>query len=177
MPGLTFVTPTTPAVGTQAPASWGDNVVNDLTFLNNPPLLICTQTTVQSPASGTWTPLILDTNIVDTYAGHSVSANQSQYFVPFAGTYRCKLKTSFVANATGVRGCAFGVGSISAPTPAYSQCRVVNLGAATGGDAFWTDDLVVPTSGYISALVYQNSGAGLATLTLLSEFTVELIHA
>jgi len=58
-------------------------------FVLAPPLAQVVQTTAQSipSSSSTWTPLLFDTNVLDSDNGHSTTSNTSRYVIQVAGTY------------------------------------------------------------------------------------------
>lgn len=68
-------------------ALWNANVYNGLTFLLNPPIFYGYQASGQSLVSGTGTAVTLDTEVLDTYGGHSTTTNTSRYTAQVAGTY------------------------------------------------------------------------------------------
>lgn len=65
------------------------NLRDGINFLLNVPLFQGTQANAQSlPGSiATTTPISLDTNLIDTYSGHSTVTNNSRYVAQVAGVY------------------------------------------------------------------------------------------
>lgn len=105
MPGLAPPTPAQVVPGQFVTgALWNANVYNGLNFLKDRPLFIGQQQIVQSVANGTWGVITLDTEIVDTYGGHSTVSNTSRYTCQVAGWYRVGGRAAFAANGTGSRG-------------------------------------------------------------------------
>lgn len=68
-------------------ALWNANVYNGLTFLLNPPIFLGYQASGQGFTSGTGTAVTMDSEILDTYGGHSTTTNTSRYTAQVAGTY------------------------------------------------------------------------------------------
>ena len=74
-------------------------------FVLAPPLAQMVQNTASSIANGaTWTPVLFDTNVLDSDSGHSTTSNTSRYVIQVAGTYLVMGCVCFTANATGSRG-------------------------------------------------------------------------
>lgn len=67
-------------------ALWNANVFNGLTFMLNPPIFFGYQSTNQTGLS-TGTPITIDTETLDSYAGHSNSTNPSRYTAQVPGAY------------------------------------------------------------------------------------------
>ena len=85
-------------------ALWNSNVYSGLSFLKDRPIYVGQQQIVQSVANTAWAPLTFDTEIVDTYGGHSTVTNTSRYTCQVAGLYRVGGRAAFAANANGSRG-------------------------------------------------------------------------
>lgn len=79
-----------PAVGFPISQSYlTQQVYNPLTFLLNPPIFAGYQTTGQSIPSGqSPVAITMDSEAIDTYAGHSNTTNSSRYTAQVAGTYK-----------------------------------------------------------------------------------------
>jgi hypothetical protein len=115
-----------PAVGTQvwltAPTSTGQSA--GLFYWNGtawwpvnfaPPVFVGTQTVAQSIPANAFTSLTMDSEVVDTFNGHSTSTNTSRYTCalagwynvvgryPTSGTANTKRIASIAVNGTGVR--------------------------------------------------------------------------
>jgi hypothetical protein len=76
---------------------------SEMTLLASPPLFVGYQNTSQPLASGAWTKIVIDTNVVDTYNGHSVITNPSRYTAQVAGWYQITGGCAFGINASGQR--------------------------------------------------------------------------
>ncbi|MFD3717282.1 hypothetical protein [Streptomyces sp. NPDC058674] len=72
--------------------------------LDRPPLAVLAQTSVQSIPNATWGVITFDSEIIDSYSGHSTVSNTSRYTCQVAGTYRITGRVSFAVNGSGSRG-------------------------------------------------------------------------
>lgn len=59
----------------------------NMQFALNPPIAFLTAGTSTTISSSTWTAVAFNTNVVDTYSGHSTSTNNTQYFFQVPGWY------------------------------------------------------------------------------------------
>ena len=84
-------------------ALWNAQVFNGLTFTLNRPLFSGYQATAQSLAATSWTSLNIDTEVVDSYNGHSTTTNPSRYMPVVPGTYLVIGTVGFAGLATGYR--------------------------------------------------------------------------
>lgn len=112
-------------------AMWRANVSDVLAFNLNRPVFLGTQTISQSAVVG-WTPGALDTEQIDTYGGHSLTGNTSQYVAQIPGWYNVAGVAVFAAgNTTGVRAARIQVnGTFVAGTAGF--CAPSDTSHATG---------------------------------------------
>jgi hypothetical protein len=113
-----FVDPNTvnnPTTGQPAPASWGDNVRDNLVFLatNRPHCTVNNSTTQSVATAPTYTALTADTEVSDIGGMHSTSVDTERITVPSGegGLYAVYATVQFAANATGYRHIEFYVNS------------------------------------------------------------------
>jgi hypothetical protein len=140
-------------------------VRDPLLFLFKRPMARLRQVVAQSLTNGVPTALTFTVHDVDQDwaggAGHSDSVNTSRYTANYAGWYQVSGGVSFVANATGARGCywavngslSLGVEDIGAPTP----------GGATHGQPARTELLYLNVGDYVELWALQISGGALNT--------------
>ncbi|MFJ7269435.1 hypothetical protein ACIQV3_22785 [Streptomyces sp. NPDC099050] len=143
--------------------------------VESPPLAILQQTVVQSVAHGAWGVITFDTEIKDTYNGHSTTSNTSRYVCQLAGTYRITGRAAFATNSTGSRGARIHLNGT------YIQ-GAANLGAAgTLAGIFEASHLLdLAVGDYVEVAGGQNSGGALSTAYAgesASMMYVEWIHA
>ncbi|RJQ68074.1 hypothetical protein D5S17_32750 [Pseudonocardiaceae bacterium YIM PH 21723] len=101
---LSLPSPATAITGQDVTAAfWNAQVRDAITFLLNPPIFNGTANSVQTIANNTVTALALNVNVIDSYAGHSTSTNNTKYFAQVAGWYLCTGTVSFSPNGTGDR--------------------------------------------------------------------------
>lgn len=103
---MAFVDPNTihnPATGTIAPASWGDNVRDNLVYFYDTPHAKCINSGSIAATTATLTAVTFSTEEVDTDAIHSTSANTSRFTCQTAGRYRFNGAIHWENNATGYR--------------------------------------------------------------------------
>ncbi len=159
-----------PVAGTAVTAT---ELANDVTagvaWLASRPFFCGYQVATQSIAASTWTPINLDTEQIDTYQGHSDSANASRYYPPqsaniSAGFHDYYLVTGSVkwtstltsANA-GIAGTRLTGGQV------IEGCK---LGGASGHNiGCFTADIMEVTSlnDYIELTAFQNTAGALST--------------
>ncbi|MFI5831094.1 hypothetical protein ACIA6C_28235 [Streptomyces sp. NPDC051578] len=159
MPGLAAPTPAQVVPGQYITgALWNANVYNGLTFLANAPFFIGQQQVVQSVANGTWAVLTFDSEIIDTYGGHSTVSNTSRYTCQVAGWYRVGGRAAFATNGTGSRGARVHVNG------AFIQGAANLLGAGTlNGIVEVSHLLQLAVGDYVEIAGGQNCGAALST--------------
>lgn len=85
---MAYVAPTTRAAGYKVPATvWNQDVVDNVTFLANPPACRVTHSTTQSLTDNTEASVTFDTESYDTAALHSTVTNPTRITIPVAGIY------------------------------------------------------------------------------------------
>jgi hypothetical protein len=126
--------------------------------LERPPVAVLAQTSVQSIANTSWGVITFDSEIVDSYNGHSTVTNTSRYTCQLAGWYRITARVSWATNATGSRGArihkngAFLIGGANL------------LGAGTLNAVIEVSHILqLNVADYIEAAGGQNSGGALST--------------
>ena len=134
---------------------------NGLTFLLGPPLFFGVQATVQSIGNTANTAITLDTNVVDTYNGHSTTTNTSRYTVQQAGYYDVCGCVGYQGNSTGVRSAKiYYNGSVI-------QGGATEVPAVVSGNGVTISTPVVNkycnVGDYLEVYTWQNSGGGLNT--------------
>lgn len=126
--------------------------------LENPPLAVLQQTVTQSIPNGAWNTLTFDTEIVDTYGGHSTVTNTSRYTCQLAGWYRVGGRAAFNGNATGSRGCRVHING------AFIQGAATLVGAGTlAGIPECFHLLYLNVGDYVEIAGGHNSGGALST--------------
>ncbi|MCX5197232.1 hypothetical protein OOK31_25595 [Streptomyces sp. NBC_00249] len=143
--------------------------------LENPPVAILQQTVVQSIANGVWGVITFDTEIKDTYGGHSTVTNTSRYTVQLAGTYRVTGRAAFANNATGSRGARIHKNGVFI----QGAANLAGAGTLAGiSEASHLLDLAV--GDYVEVAGGQNSGGSLSTSfsgEAASMMYIEWIHS
>jgi hypothetical protein len=143
-----------------------------LTWGQNPPDFIGLQgSAVQSIGNATWTALTLDTNVFDSYSGHSTSSNTSRYVCQAAGWYTCAGVYVAAANSTANRGARLQVnGTAVQGSAAFVQAA--GTGNASGVTTP-TRDVYLNAGDYLELAAWQGSGAALNT-AIFSDVTTAL---
>jgi hypothetical protein len=83
-------------------ALWNTQVRDATAFLAGPPVFFGYASVSQSLSAATYTAALLDTEVVDTYGGHSTSTNTSRYTAQIAGTYEVVGTGSVASNSGGL---------------------------------------------------------------------------
>jgi len=142
-------------------AQWNSNVRDGINYLLNPPIFLGYQATGQAFTSGVFTSAALDTEIIDTYNGHSTTTNNSRYTAQVAGWYLGLGQFAFPSNTTGARASRFTVNGAS-PTPLNEKEISPNSG---GQHLDQTLGLFFLNVGdYLELQPWQNSGSTLTAL-------------
>lgn len=143
--------------------------------LENPPLAVLQQTVTQSIANGAWGVLTFDTEITDTYNGHSTVTNTTRYTCQLAGWYRVTVRAAFATNATGSRGARVHKNG------SYIQGGANLMGAGTLNAIVEVSHILYLVPGdYVEGAGGQNSGGALSTAYAnegASMMYVERVHA
>lgn len=169
-----------PALASEVPgnfvtsALWNANVYNGLTFAFNAPIFIGTQTSTQSATSGVTTAVAMDTTILDTYAGHSNTTNNTRYVCQQAGTYLVVGSCALSGSSTGNRLC-----EIAKNGTVVTNGITVGLapGSANGTQLQATAFVTLALGDYVETYVYQTSGGPLTTGANQSGMSAIWIHA
>lgn len=156
-----------PSAGGIPPASWGDQVRDNLEFLIDPPACSVYHNTTQSVSNDTITAMSANSENYDNNSMHSTSSNTSRVTIQTAGRYQFTGTLKFAANATGNRYLQFRKNG----STIYSGLGGINSGAEIQLSA--TRSLVLSVGDYIEVMGYQNSGGSLAVT--LEEFFVYFI--
>jgi hypothetical protein len=83
-------------------ALWNTQVRDASAFLAGPPIFFGYQSVSQSLSAATYTAALLDTEVIDTYGGHSTSTNTSRYTAQVPGTYEVVGSGAVASNSGGL---------------------------------------------------------------------------
>lgn len=134
-----------------------------LNFLLSPPVCVLRQTVTQSIPTGAFTPLLFQTENVDSDNMHSTSANLSRLTAVTAGWYQLSGQVGHgVASTTGRRGCLWSINGTQTPG---SQALISATGSGSGGTVQVATTLIayLNAGDYVELQAYQDSGAALST--------------
>jgi hypothetical protein len=140
-------------------AAWnaGPKALGD--FILGPPVFDGYQANAQSVASGSWTSLSIDTEILDSDGSHSNITNNTRFTCVVAGTFLFLGTAAFTANSTGVRGSRFALNGTS--------IRGTQTNTNTCSSSVWAEPCWAVTPMFIGDYVeiqgFQNSGGALNT--------------
>ena len=162
MPSLPTV-PTVPAANSAGTSAWADNVANWIAFIANPPVFLGTVTTtftVTTAGSGVTIPI--DTEEIDTAAGHSTVTNNTRYTAQYPGRYLCIVSAVFPSTAGGRRGAWLILNGTTTYTDAGNT-----LAPATGVARAQSSRMVFMngTTDYVEGIAFQDSGGSIAGCT------------
>ena len=183
--------PVTWSPGTQIKAPQLRADVSDaVQLLTGPPFFAGANTqTAQTPGDSSNTPVQIDTEFADPWAGHHNNAGSTyapRWYAPFAGHYLVRVSVPFAS--TGPGSCSAGVQRVSgggSPASYFGQ-RVPNQAGANSnpsvikilsmvniGSSWGSGDWIAPTC-------YQDSGSGLALVETTNRYpniTIQWIGA
>jgi hypothetical protein len=156
-------------------AEMNANVRDAVNFLENPPIFIGTQSSPQSPASGSFVAVTFDAETVDTYNGHSTTTNNSRYVAAVAGWYLVVAQVGLVANTTGFRAPCLFVNGV-APGTGIMQSQLSP--SQSGNTLIQVAGMVfLNATDYVEVRIDQTSGGALSTYAAGCFMAVLWVHA
>lgn len=152
-----------PSTGTSPPASWGDNLRDNIVWLagdsasgNPKPMCRVYHNTSQSVATATWTSLAFNSERYDVGTMHSTSTNTSRITIPSGGdgVYSIGGSMQFAnGSSTGVR-----VAGILLNGATYLQTNGFNSVTSDATSVVVQCDYKLAAGDYIQLQAYQTSG-------------------
>lgn len=150
-----------PAAGTTPPASWGDQVRDNLERAVKPYHARVDLTAAQSTASGALHAITWPSKKYDTSPNNDLwlASRPDRFVIPITGLWRVTFNAQFATNATGIRIVYInvteaGTGRVLAVLPLTADGVFIKGGNVSGEDRLAAGTIV-------QAMVYQNSGAAL----------------
>lgn len=177
---MVLAVPAPPAryAGTRVTAAvYGSDVTDSTNFLANPPFATLTVTTPQAGPASSGAPnvaLQFDTEVDDTYNGHSTSTNNSRYTAVVAGRYRVRAAVCWNPNATGARVMQLYKNGTAVP---YAQVQGPAAPATNFSIPELTATVYLAVGDYLEAWVGQNSGGALAIVAAGTVMQIAWEHA
>lgn len=180
MSGLAPPTPYQWQVGDIGSASLlNSQLYNGLTYLLNPPIFYGVQASVQALTnSGTNYAVTLDTNVVDTYNGHSTTTNTSRYTAQVAGYYLASGCVGYATNATGFRAAKLAING----TVVQGAANEIAASSSSYAVTLSTPTIIkyLNVGDYIEVWAWQTSGGTLNTTAFSDQacsMSVQWVHA
>lgn len=154
-------------------ALWNATVRDGINFLTNVPIFYGYQTVSQSLTAAQYTPVLLDSETLDSYGGHSTSTNTSRYTCQLAGVYEVCANAAVAANSGGLMAAyvAKNGAEVTGSRMATNPMTGHNTGAATG-----TVQIQLAVGDYVELYIYNQTAVGTATGPWCS-MAVNFIHA
>jgi hypothetical protein len=143
------------------------NISDVLTFLLAPPIFKGYQTVAQTLTSGTFTAVLLDSEVVDSSGMHSTVSNTSRATAVYPGWYDKGGGCTFAANATGRR---LNRVVINNATVVPASLSGIPANAAAIGWAYRSDFAYLNVGEYVEDQIFQDSGGNLATFVTNTEY-------
>lgn len=155
-----------PSNGTSPPASWGDNVRDNIVWLagdaasgNPKPMCRVYHNASQNIATATWTSVSMNSERYDVGGMHSTVTNTSRITIPSGGggVYHLFGQVRFATNATGIRAVRLllnGTTSIAQRNNSATSTDPCHIGISC--------DYKLSAADYVEVQVYQASGGLLA---------------
>lgn len=160
-------------------AAMNKNVRDAVNFTLNPPVFVGIQATPQTLSNAGFGYILLDTDLLDPYNGHSTTVSNQRYVAQVAGWYLVLGQIGWTGNSSGRRVLAI---SVNAAAPGGSINYTVG-NAGTGGvtnDSNEISGLVFLNVGdHVELQGFQDSGASLALAggSYQAMMTVLWVHA
>lgn len=153
-----------PAVGTIAPATWGDSVRDGIWSLANPARVRTDRNATQSIANNTITALTWNEEVYDSHGMHDNATNTHRLTVPtgWDGLWHVELSLEFAANATGFRGIHIKHSTSGGTETVIAKAYMPLTGAAVAAILHCATDYRAVATDYFYGEVWQTSGAALA---------------
>jgi hypothetical protein len=154
--------PRTFTVGeTETAAFFNTNIRDTSNFLLNIPVCNAIQATAQTVSNSLWTPLTLDSTVVDSYGGHSNSVSNSRYTAQISGWYLVTASSCWISNATGWR----GIRILKNGSTAIAGSGTEVAANGSGVTAIGTPSVIVYLNAgdYVEGEGYQTTGSTLNT--------------
>ncbi len=178
--GKTILAPTDPATWVdQGPTTLGTpvtasaleaDVSGAVAFARRRPLFQGSHTAAVSVPSGTWTPIPMSTELIDSNAGHADGSNTSRVAAGYTWDgndwYLC---TGYVPWAAGDADQVHVAGLRRSADGVIYEGMKIPGGAAHAATCLVVDLLHVASGGYIELMAWQNSGAALSTVASASK--------
>jgi hypothetical protein len=140
-------------------AQWNSNVRDGINFVVNPPVCEAYQNTGQSIPNNVATAVLLDTAVVDSYAGHSTVTNTSRYTAQVAGWYDVLGSVTFAINTTGRRLVVLRVNGVVSSAGQQSETPPNTAGTLV---TLTQEHFVFLNAGdYVEVFAFQASGSAM----------------
>ena len=158
---MPYVDPNTvhnPTTGAVIPASWGDNVRDNLEFLIDPPACSVYGSAVQVLTDNTAAAILADSELFDSAAMHSTSSNTSRITIPtgLGGRYMIVATVFFESNGTGAR-----IVRLRVDGSTNTDMLAVGGSAASSTVLSFSKPLVLTAGQYVEIMGLQTSGGDL----------------
>lgn len=161
-----------PATGTSPPASWGDNVRDNIVWLagdnasgNPKPMCRVYNSTDQNVATSTFTALTFDSERYDVGGMHSTSANTSRITIPTGGggVYHigASIRFAYSATAGSVRLLRLRLNG----TTYLNGLEIVPVGSSGDTQLNVSCDYKLAAGDYVEAIAFHTVGSIIAVLT------------
>lgn len=149
-----------PATGTAAPASWGDQVRDNLEFLIDPPSCAVYNSAVQSVSNNTLTTMTADSELYDNDSMHSTVTNTARITAQTAGRYLFSATVEHAGSASPA-GYRQGNFTVNGTTHEFGMIVPAVASASIQTTLSWTRSLLLSASDYVEVTVRQTNGAAL----------------
>lgn len=159
-------------------ALWNAQVYNGITYALNVPIAVMYQTAGQSTLTGTANAILLDSESLDTYGGHSTTTNTSRYTPAVPGYYAVFGVIAWVGNATGYRELMIAKNGSTTAVPA--GCAIVPAVSVTTTVSHFAVVQCNGTTDYIEIYGQQSAGTLSTAVTATNQqsgMTVWWLHA
>jgi hypothetical protein len=135
-------------------------VTNLGNFMLGKPIFQAYQSTVQSIANGTFTPITFTSETIDRDNGHSTVTNTSRFTAQTAGWYFISGKVAYAANVSGQRLANWNVNGAQVSMTRYAPITIASIPSFALAD----NRLVyLNVNDYLELIGYQDSGVALNT--------------
>lgn len=164
----------TPVTGTPiSSTTFGIPVAADVNYLIAVPVFLAYASVAQSIPNNAFTAITFDTEVVDSFNGHSGITNPSRYTAQVAGYYDVVGKVSWAANATGRRIASLFVNGAEL---GYTRGESNASSTAIAGSCFAIAPVFLNVNDYVEVQGFQSSGGALNTAVTPTTLAVRWVH-
>lgn len=160
---MAYTVPTTQSDGNViGAATWNTDLVDNITFLGDPPRVSAYRSSNLSISNASETIITLNAETYDTDSMHSTSSATGRLVAATAGLYLCRLRAYFAASTGGYRQARIYLNGVGVDL--IDEDTNDNPSSGTSTSLFCEVEQFLGVGEYVEASCYQSSGGALNLL-------------